>query len=464
MVFAQEAPLGEMDLPPAPIVVDLSDAVVRIVSTDTTDALVRWWPARPGASGSAEVAAYQEGAAIVIARPDLREGETAARVRVEIVVGTGQGISIYGDGIDLEMGRDQAEELEQLSADDAPRPAPALPVQLQLSESEIGLSGYGGVVGTLDGCTSEFRQTTGNHELTARDSQVRLVGHRGSIVVSSEGADVIAEDADGSFAVKGSGGSVDLRSTRGRIKIELSDASLQILDSRGPGLIALTESNADLRDTQFQNMNIKSVMSHVTTSSCGGDHTIDFSGGSLSEDSGSGTVTGTARGGARIELSDHHGNVKVNLLEDTSADLRMIDGDVNLSSREGEVTVEGAKSLTIVLNNTWATLSGIEKLASFQATGSEVDLDLTTSHARKLQVAAQAGSSVRVHLATPCRVHATGLSGSLARQVDVTGCELQLGKAGRWATKRVRGIDGQPPILLTAKVADNAELSVEGRP
>ncbi len=109
-------------------------------------------------------------------------------------------------------------------------------------------------------------------------------------------------------------------------------------------------------------------------------------------------------------------------------------------------------------------MSAIGKLSSFKVTRSEVELDLSESRERNPTISVQAASRVRVQLTTPCRVSAAGLASSLASQVDVTGCELQLRKGGRWASSRVRGMDGQPPVTLTAQIADGAELIVEGRP
>ena len=460
----QGGKLGEMDLPHSPIVINLSDASVQIIVTDSADPGFRWWPAVPDSPGSTDVAAFADGAAVVIARPALSDRETAARIRVEIVIGTEQSVSIVGDALDLEMESAHNDEPPQLDLDEAPATPVATTIDLQLTGSEISLSGVGAVVGTLESSTANFFETTGNHELTLRDSELRVAGHLGAITVEAEGADVIVEDAQGSIAAKGFGGSVDLRSTRGRIKIELVGANLHIHEAKVTGLVALTDSSANIRDTRYQKMSFKSVTSYIATSSCQGDQTIDFTGGSLTADSGTGAVIGTARDGARIDLADHRGDIKLNLQADSSTDLRMIAGDVNLTSHSAEVSVDGAKSLTTNLVDTWATLIGIEKLTSFQAHRSEVDLDLTATRERAVEIAVRAGSSVQVHLASPCRVQAKGLSASLASQVDVTGCELQLGRGTRWATRRARGIDGQPPIMLTAQVADSAELIVEGRP
>jgi hypothetical protein len=281
--------------------------------------------------------------------------------------------------------------------------------------------------------------------------------------VVAQGTDVTVDGTTGRISVRATGGSVELRSTQGKFKIEATDAQVQILDSRGSGIIAVTDSNVDLRNTHLQDLNFKGRSSYATMTSCDGKTTVDFSGGSLSFDSVTGNVTGTARDGAWIELTDHRGDVKLNLQLDSSADLRSIDGAVAVTARGAELNLDGAKSLALTASKTWATVSAIDKLKSFQVTSSDVDLDLVECRDRTLTVSVQANSRVRVRLATPCRVKAKGLSASLASQIDVTGCELQLGQGNRWATRRVRGIDGQLPVTLTAQIAESSELIIEGR-
>jgi hypothetical protein len=64
---------------------------------------------------------------------------------------------------------------------------------------------------------------------------------------------------------------------------------------------------------------------------------------------------------------------------------------------------------------------------------------------------------------TPCRVLATGIDATESNRVNVTGCELQVGQRGRWATRNVRGVDGSLPLTLTAALAGTGELRVSGR-
>ena len=52
---AQEAPFGEVALPPSPILIDLADAVVRIVVDDALEPELRWRRVRPDTPGSAEL-------------------------------------------------------------------------------------------------------------------------------------------------------------------------------------------------------------------------------------------------------------------------------------------------------------------------------------------------------------------------------------------------------------------------
>jgi len=461
---AQEAPLGEVALPPSPILIDLADAVVRIVADDGLEPELRWRRVSPDAPGSAELSVVQEGGSIVVERPAPAEGEVQARLLIEITMPTTHAVAVHGTGLDLSIERKLVEEPEQ-SVQNAPPPVASTPTatEIRLVDSQAALTGIGAVIGAFDGCIVELYRTTGVHELSSIDGELRLDSHHGHATVVCHGTDVTADGTTGRISVKATGGSVELRSTQGRFKIETTDAHVQILDSRGSGIIAVTDSNVDLRNTRLQDLNFKGISSYATMTSCDGKTTVDFSGGSLSFDSVTGNLTGTARDGARIDLTDHRGEVKLNLQQDSSADLRSIDGAVTITARGAELSLDGAKSLALTAAKTWATVSAIDKLEKFQVSSSDVDLDLVECRDRTPTVTVQADSRVRVRLATPCRVKAKGLSASMASQVDVTGCELQLGQGSRWATRRARDIDGKLPITLTAQVAESSELTIEGR-
>jgi hypothetical protein len=462
---AQEAPLGKIELTAAPVSLVLDDARVTITATDGAAPLLRWWRDRPDAPGAAELAAYSDGGAVVVQRPAATEGEPPARLRVELVVDTAQPLAVAGAGLDLKIERAGVEAAERLDvAPPATPPVAAATTELSLVDSQAEIGGLGGIVGVFDGSAVELRGTAGSHDLTVRGGSLRINGHQGGATLSGDGADLTVEDAGGQLTIRAGGGMTSLRSVRGRFRIELVDAGLEILDGGGSGLISVTDSSADLRGARFDNVNLKSVASHVTASACDGLATIDLTGGSLAVDGGSGALTGAARDGAVVDLVDHRGDIQLNLEEGSSAELRAVDGKVKLRARGGEVVVDRASSLEIELDGVFATLGGITALGPFKVVSSRVELDLSELARPAVELAVQADSAVRVRLATPCRVRATGLDASLASQVDVTGCELQLGAGGRWATRRVRDLEGRPPTTLTAQIAESSELTVEGRP
>ena len=462
---AQEAPLGAVDLPPSPIQVNLVEATVRIVVDDTREPELRWWRERQDGAGSAELSVTQGAGSIIVERPAPAQGEAVARLLVEIAIPAGHSMAVFGTGLDLTIEHQLVEEPEESDPNAPPvTPTTSTTTEIQLVDSQATFSGTGGVTGTIDGSVVELHQTTGVHELTVLDGELRISFHRGQATVAAQGSEIMAEETTGLFSIQATGGSVDLRSTRGTFKITARDAQIQVLNSQGSGVVSLTASNLNLRGSNLRSLSLKGLSSHATMSNCDGATTVDFTGGSLISDSGNGTLTATARDTARIELADHRGNVKLNLQQNSFADLREIHGDVNVTTRGGELTIDGAGSLTLAADQTYATLSAISKLTSFQVTNSEIDLDLSDCRDRSPTLSVRANSNVRVRLATPCRVQTKGVDAGLASQIDVTGCELQLGKGNRWATRRVRGIDGQRIVTLTAQVAESAGLRVEGRP
>lgn len=463
---AQEPPLGEIELPSRAIVVDLDDAAVQIVAAAGEQPMLRWWRARTDDPRIAELDAFENEAGVVIARPSSEQDDATgiARLRIEIATDSLQGLSVNGSDLNLEIRRVQPEpEITMDSDAPAQDPGPAPPIGLELAASTISLREVGSVSAVLDGCDTDLLDTTGNQELTVVSGQLRSVGHQGEIFVRGENADISAERSRGRTKVIATGGSVNLRTVNGRFDIRVNDGGLQILGGAGSGAIFATHSSGDIRNTRFKSLNVKGAMSHITVSDVNGSQTVDLTGGSLTADDCVGDIQGSGRDGAELRINGHEGNLVLNIQEDASTDIRDVNGDVKLTGRGADLTVDRVSSLALDATESRVTASGISKLASFQSTRSEIDLDLSECGDRKVTLAVQAESRVHLTLRTPCQVHATGVGSALASQIDVVGCELQLGSGGRWATRRSRGIDGSKPITVTANVAKSAELTVEGR-
>ncbi|MEE4274196.1 MAG: hypothetical protein V2I67_21160 [Thermoanaerobaculales bacterium] len=462
-VSAQETFPDEIELPQSPLVVNLNDATVRVLADADAAPILRWRRLHRDAPGAAELSVFQDGAAVVIERTPLPEGERAAALLVEIVASPESSVAVFGANLDLTVERTAVVETPALDIEPPGNLAPDGPIELQLADSRIELQGAAQLSATLHDCETTVRNGEGDHEIAVFGGRLQEVNHRGKLILRSENADVTTEGGRGRLELSAAGGSVELRAANYRFTIEVTDSGLQIIDAKGRGSIVAVDTSADLRDTRFEHFSLTSSMSHMTASQVRGKATITLDGGSLTMDEGEGELTATTQNGATFEVADHLGNLRVNVHDDSRAIIQEVNGEVTLTVRLGEASVVQAKSLALNARGSWVTASGIRRLSSMEAFQSEVDLDLTELADNAVTLAVQTESRVRVSVETPCRVHAQGLASSQASQVDVRGCELQLGRAGRWATRRVRGIDGRPPITVTAKVADTAELIVEGR-
>ena len=462
-VSGQETFRDEIELPPSPLIVNLNDATVRVVADAAAEPVLRWRRLHRDAPGNAELSAFQSGASVVIERPPLAEGERPAALLVEIVTSTESSLGVYGANLDLTVERAAAQEATAPAVEPVENPAPDGPVDLQLADSRIELQGAGQLSATLHDCDMMLRSGEGDHDIAVLGGRLHEVDHRGTLKLRSENAHLTTEGGRGRLELNAVGGSVELRAANYRFKIEVADSGLQILDAKGTGSVVAVDTSLDLRDTRFDNLSFVSTMSHTTASQVRGKSTFKLDGGSLTLDDGEGELTAVAQNGASLEVAGHRGNLRATVQDDSRATIQEIDGELTLTLQQGEASVVQAKSLALNARGSWVTASGIRRLSSMEAFQSEVDLDLTEVASNAVTLAVQAGSRVRLSLETPCRVHAQGLASSQASQVDVLGCELQLGRGGRWATRRVKGIDGRPPITVTAKVADTAELIVEGR-
>lgn len=463
LVSAQEPPHGEIELPESPLIVNLEDATVQILAGETAEPVLRWWRLRHDAPGSAELSAYQEGASILIERPALPDGEIPAPLRVEIVASKSLALSVFGSDLDLVVEHEVPEEIPAPDIEPPQNPVVDTVVELQLADSRIDLEGVAQLSATLQDCDTTLRGSGGNHELAVIGGRLRAENHRGNMTLRAENAHIAMEESRGRFALTATGGTAELRTVNYRFTIDVRDAGLQILDGKGSGSIIATDSSADLRNTRFENLSLKTTMSHITASQCRGKTNVILAGGSFTIDDGSGELTGLAQDGAAFEAAEHRGNLKLTVQQDGAARIRGIQGDVTLTADSAEAIVEDVNSLVLTAKDSWITAAGVRKLGKLDAIRSEIELDLTDCDDKAVTLFVQNDTRMRVSLETPCRVHAKGLESNLASQIDVTGCELQLGRGGRWATRRVRGIDGKPPVTITAKVAETGELIVEGR-
>jgi hypothetical protein len=292
---------------------------------------------------------------------------------------------------------------------------------------------------------------------------LRSVRHSGQLRLVAEAADLTIEGTTGATQINTSGGSVLLQSAGGAQRIQARGSQVQVVGSQNSGDFTTADSMIDILDSNFSRLNIRDNGSYITTARTNGATTIDLTGGSFSADDGGGTIKATLRASAELGIDGHEGNIDANLSDGARGDLRSVRGAVNAQLAFAELDVDDAESLSLTVTDGRAMARGIRALTTATATRGELDLDLSACSSQSLEVTAGADSLLRVELATPCRVRVKGLENAASSRIDVTGCEYQLGQGRKWATRNVRGVDGNPPVTLTATVAPTAELTVEGR-
>ncbi len=457
-------PFEEVELPVAPLVVSVDSADISVVIGDDAEPVLRWRKTHPSEPGVADLAPASVGGTVTVERPPLGDGATAARLTLELVVSpVAGGLTVVGDDIELVVGSpapatptdaDQIAKETQMAA---------RPVELRLTRSRAQLTGIGGLVGKVDDCLIGASGTSGSADLTVNGGDLRVEDHRGTLKLVSQEAAVVAERVRGPINIQQTGGSVMLSGVEASFNVTGTDAQVELVNSQGNGTVGGSNTSISVRDSKLNRLNLRGTSNYINLSRASGTTTIDLAGGSLTADDATGQLNGGARDGADVAVTIFSGDISLNLSGGARGDLRDVDGNVSATVNQGELDVDGATSLAINADAGWVTAREIRQLTKFQARSSQVELDLSSASETEIALRVERDSSLRVELATPCRVRVTGVDATLASQVEVLGCELQFGQGRRWATRRVRGVDGNLPTTLTVTMADSGELVVEGR-
>lgn len=283
----------------------------------------------------------------------------------------------------------------------------------------------------------------GGVRIASADSEISLERISGAVEFELEGGGLRLGEGSGSVQGSSMGGYLSSDRWNGQFSLEGSDASFEIRD-------------ASVGQLKINSSNTVSVLDEVR-----GNVTIEATGGQLTMDSIVGTLTVTVSDGGEVVSDVHHGSLALNLRDDSYGEINRSAGTAKVNVSFAELKVSGAKSLDLIAESSRVTLDGVQKLTGFEARQSEVELDMREASERRLTLDVGAGTSLELALKSPCKVQlresAPGGTG-----VDVTGCELQLERAGRWRRGRLSIDDGRPPFMLIAKVAETGSLRVRG--
>jgi hypothetical protein len=315
--------------------------------------------------------------------------------------------------------------------------------------------------------------------IVAENTSVHCEGGTGDLGLELNWSNLTVVDRDGTVRLASLDSEITLERLSGPVEFEMERGGLRLVDGAGTvqgrntegyvtangrdGALTLTGSDAsfEVRDGSTGQLKIVSSESISIIDNIRGHVNLDAIGGQVSMDSVQGNLTATISEGGQLTNDTHYGAISLNLKDEAYGEVNRSQSTLKAHVSWAELRVNDAKSLDLTAESSRATLGGIRQLAGFDVRDSEVELDLTLANTRKLTLHVGDGSAVEVLLTSPCQVQvresAIGGSG-----INVTGCQLQMERAGRMKRGRISVDDGRRPFWLIAKVAETGTLRVHG--
>lgn len=455
----------EFELPLSPVEVELHDSLLEVTIEPGAEPMVQARRVEGAVGEPATFAVGQGGGRTRITRTPTPEGLDPARAIVTLTLDPGQNLHVIGRDIMLVVNGPGG----GYAADDVPPTLPGkgatevagIAHSYELFDSEADLTGF--PAATIVAENTAVHCDGGSGELAAQLSWsgLTVTNHDGGIRIASLDSETTLEGVSGAVEFELQGGGLRLQDGAGSVQ---GTCDAGFVGSNGwDGTFSLGGSDAsfELRDGSVGQLKITSSNTVTTIDEIRGSVIIEATGGQITMDSVQGNLTATVSEGGQVVSDVVYGTLTLNLKNDAYGEVNRSSGAVKANIDSAELRVEGAKSLDLNSENSRATVEGIKQLAGFDARYSEVELDLREASDRKLTLHVGEGTTVDLSLTSPCNVQlresTPGGSG-----VNVTGCALQLERAGRWRRGRISANDGRRPFFLIAKVADTGSLRVHG--
>ncbi len=405
--------------------------------------------AKAGESASLDV--VSSGGSLTIRRAGGSEGE-APRLRIDVALGPGRTVRVAG--------ADLAVRAEDTLPEDAGRNAFRLALEsstaelsgvrvseLEAIDSSVTLTGTeGALVLNLTGGSASVEGHQGRLELAAAGADVTLAGHQGQIVPEIEDGSLEIAGGEGTFAGSAARAHLSFDDWRGPVEVRARDTVLEV---RG----------AEHRDSwRIDGSGLQVVLERVW-----GKIEATVEGGSLRASDLSAGVQVTAGAGARVDLVEIVGGVRLALADEAEAVLAGILGGVEAEVIDSRLEVDRTDRLKLTGGGADVSVQRLERLEPLEISDSELALDLRGIRQR-LTLDLGGTSRARVQLTAPCIVQLTGAEASFGSGVEVTDCELRsVDQPVSRRQDRLKYGDVRP-VRLTATVGPDAELEVEGEP
>jgi hypothetical protein len=455
----------ERDLPVASIELELDDAWIEVrLEADAAPSLRA--EVMPGSEdGQASLEISDRGGQVRIARAPAGDSATTPTLTLELVLDRTQSIQVRGTRLGIAV-REAASPEPTIPGAKSGNAEPSTAVavtghRFDLTDSEVQLQGASAITVTGNNTVVYSENGVGAVVAELTFGSLTLREQQGSLQLTATDSESTIESLDGDISFTLTGGGLDVRNGSGRIQGTSQGGMVATSGWEGDISITGTEATVALREGRGGQTKIIAEDSDVTLDGIDGSLIIQLKGGQLSADRISGTAKISGSQSGRFSLRDSDGTLDLTLRDESSGEVVDVMGTLNAQVADGSLDISGAQIVNLTAARSEVTVANIRRLAKFNVQSSEVGLDLREAQDRALNLRVPDDVDITVDLPSPCRVQLQGGSGT-SQGLDVSGCELQLERLGRWKGAGRRDLEGRRPFLLTATLAPTGQLRVRG--
>jgi hypothetical protein len=458
---------------PAAVVVALDGAVVEVVREPTSKPALRARVRSESEDGEKPTLQVVRGESLV----EIRRGDSGGvAIVVELILDSQQPLRIAGSGLEITVagtGAIPPPGGESGETGESGEPVPVAATQaaavamskldLQVEGSTVQLTGVSGatVVAVDSSLFVAATESLLSLRLDGGDAEIR--GHQGRIEYRGVRADAWLADLDGSVDFAIEGGSFRMSDSRGNATGN-ADGGLVSLDGWfGPLKLAGSDATVELRAAEGSrsNVDLRGSGLDATVAGLAGMLTAEVHGGRLQINEKLGNTRIQASEGAEVRIDRAGGNTVLSLQQSSATLTDVRAPQVRVDLRDGRLDGDRIHQLELVAERAEVRVSGLEELARAEVVDTRLELDLR-GLARTPTLTLRGASEALLRLATPCAVELSNAQ-LVSDRIDVTGCEL-FGEGTRRGRSRVRGVEGNSVLTLTATVDEDSHLEVEGYP
>jgi hypothetical protein len=458
----------QRELPAAPVEIELDDCWIDIRLEAEATPTLRAQVTPEAGTDRASLEVGEAGGRLRIARAEA--GDPAARLTLslELVLDRTQTIEVRGARLGVTV-RDAAGAEPAPPAVPGAEPGEAQPTttaaaaghRFEVTDSEVQL--WGVAASTVHGNNSVVYSENGFGAMVAELNlgSLHVRGQQGSVQLTATDGETTIERLQGDVGFTLIGGSLDVREGKGRVQGSSDGGMVSTSDWNGNVDVNGIEATITLRDGSGGQVKVVAKDSTVTLDGMDGNAVVELEDGQLSVDRLTGMAKISGSRSSRLTVRNSDGTLDLTLRDESSGEVENASGTLTAHVTAGSLDISGAHIVNLTAAQSEVTVAGIRRLAKLNVQRSEVELDLRESQDRALNLRVQDDVDFTVYLPSPCRVQMQGGSGT-SQGLDVSGCELQLERLGRWKGAGSRDLDGRRPFLLTATLAPNGQLRVRG--